>query len=177
MADSKLLMFAACCLLFGCLVKEPPPPKVYPSPEATIVVVEHEDFSDVEKHCLAVMVYGEAEGESFQGKLGVAYVALNRYNTGKYEDICQVVLKTQQFKAVKKERFHEAIINKSTPRLANIRAWEESKEVANLVYDVKIPDPTKGALYFLNPHKLRAFPKWAYKLKKTAVIGRHYFYA
>lgn len=151
---------------------KPQPAKVVvvPIPESKIQVVE---LNAEDKHCLAVMIYGEARGESFYGKAAVAWVALNRYDNYPYSSVCEVITKTHQFTSIRGKLRQAALTGE--PPVEN-RAWEESVKVAELAYDNVIPDPTKGATHFLNPAKLRFLPKWARKFEKTIVIEHHHFF-
>jgi len=141
-----------------------------------------EDLFEKEKQCLAAMVFGEARGESFYGKVGVAYTAINRYETGRYLTMCAVVLDTHQYTSfsVRPNLVGVATDPDRKPKIKNKieeEAWEESKLVAELVYDDIIPDPTKGATHFLAPKKLKKLPKWARVYTKTAQIENHTFYS
>jgi N-acetylmuramoyl-L-alanine amidase len=127
-------------------------------------------------HCLAVMIYGEARGENFYGKAGVAWVAYNRYQKLPYDSICKVIMDTSQFHALQNTRFFTAVVNQKTPQSVNIKAWKESQKVAELVYNEIIPDPTLGSLYFVNPAKLKGKVLWLRKFKRKAAIENHHFY-
>ena len=151
---------------------------VYTAPPTDIVVAEtaNEEAERKDKHCLAVMIYGEAGIDTFYGKAGVAWTAMNRFLKYPYSSLCQVVLKEEQFKAMKKSVYRQAVVYQTAPKGANPRNWEESVRVAELVYEDIIPDPTKGAQYFVNPKKLEGYPDWLRKLKKTVSIDSHNFY-
>lgn len=143
---------------------------------------EKEDLYEKEKQCLAAMIFGEARGESFYGKVGVAYTAINRYETGRYLTMCAVVLDTHQYTSfsVRPNLVRVATNPEKRPILRNYleeEAWTESKLVAELVYDDIIPDPTKGATHFLAPKKLKTLPKWARVYTKTIQIENHTFYS
>lgn len=48
--------------------------------------------------CLAVAIYFEARGETYDGRLAVANVILNRVDDSRYPDtICEVVFESRQF--------------------------------------------------------------------------------
>lgn len=157
---------------------KPPPTKVVivPAPaEEAIQVVETspQELNLEDKHCLAVMIYGEARGESFYGKAAVAWVALNRFDNHPYSSVCDVITKGHQFTSIQ-GKLKQSVLSGSPP--AQNKAWEESTRVAELAYDNVIPDPTEGATHFLNPTKLKFLPRWARKFEKTIVIGRHHFF-
>lgn len=115
-----------------------------------------ESFEIVESEellLLASIINAEAEGEPFEGKLGVGTVVLNRG-----QDIRTVIFKRGQFDGVN-GRFY--------PTSASIRA-------AHLVlsgYRSFPPD----VLYFANP-KTSTDTAWLKKLKLFKAINNHNFY-
>lgn len=132
-----------------------------------------------DKHCLAVMVYGEARGENFYGKAAVAWVAMNRYQNLPYNTMCQVVLDTDQFQAFDNKNFVVDATTGRAPSRANEKdeaSWQESQKVAELTYDEIIPDPTYGAQYFINPKKMKRKAIWLRKFRQKVVIENHHFY-
>ncbi len=57
-----------------------------------------EKYTDEEKDMIAYVVYAEARGEDFEGKVAVAQVILNRYESGKFgKSIKSVVYSRHQF--------------------------------------------------------------------------------
>ena len=93
--------------------------------------------AEVEKSldCLAMNVYREAGHESFEGKVAVAQVTLNRVNSNKFpRDVCAVVYQ--------KSRFTERVIcqfswycdSKHRNRPVDDEAYEESYKVAKMVF-------------------------------------------
>lgn len=174
--DNFLLKLGVVALLTGIWLKPPVVEKVEAEPVKPVIQSIQYEFEQKDKHCLAVMIYGEARSETFYGKSGVAYVALNRYQSGHYNSVCQVVVNANQFHAFANSNLRVAALNQQTPKNVNTDSWEESKKVATLAYDEVIPDPTKGATYFLNPRKIKQMPRWVHKLKRTVVIDNHHFY-
>lgn len=174
--DKFLLGVAVACLGFALYVKEPIVKEVtiVPAVEAQALVANDTTPQIKDKHCLAVMVYGEARGESFYGKAAVAWTALNRYDTLPYNDICAVVLAKSQYVALSKPNL--AYSAKSLKPPTDSPEWRESQKVAELAYDNIIPDPTKGATHFVNPRKLKHTPKWVRTFKLTTRIDNHTFY-
>ena len=121
--------------------------------------------------CLAKNIYYESANETYEGKLAVAQVTLNRVNSPKYpKDVCAVVYqKTQstcQFSwtctamAVIKDKYQ----------------WEESLMIAKraltqpVLHDIIAKT---NALYY---HANYVNPGWN-KTKVVARIGNHIFYA
>jgi spore germination cell wall hydrolase CwlJ-like protein len=131
--------------------------------------------AEVEKSldCLAMNVYREAGHESFEGKVAVAQVTLNRVNSNKFpRDVCAVVYQ--------KSRFTERVIcqfswycdSKHRNRPVDDEAYEESYKVAKMVFleDFRL-ESIKDALYY---HADYVHPNW--KLKRITKIGTHIFY-
>ena len=131
--------------------------------------------AEVEKSldCLAMNVYREAGHESFEGKVAVAQVTLNRVNSNKFpRDVCAVVYQ--------KSRFTERVIcqfswycdSKHRNRPVDDEAYEESYRVAKMVFleDFRL-ESLEHALYY---HADYVSPNW--KLKRITKIGAHIFY-
>ena len=121
--------------------------------------------------CLAETIYYESGSESYEGKLSVAQIILNRVNNPKYpKDICSVVY--QKYNGIYQFSWIGLITNKS---VKNKYQWEESLLIANkaltepylhdLIYKTK-------SLYY---HAVYVNPGW--KLKRTTQIGNHIFYS
>jgi spore germination cell wall hydrolase CwlJ-like protein len=136
---------------------------------------EYMTAEQVEKSldCLAMNVYREAGHESFEGKVAVAQVTLNRVNSNKFpRDVCAVVYQ--------KSRFTERVIcqfswycdTKHRNRPVDDEAYEESYRVAKMVFleDFRL-ESIKDALYY---HADYVDPNW--KLKRITKIGSHIFY-
>ena len=123
--------------------------------------------------CLAENIYFEAGHEPLDGKKAVAFVTLNRVQSGYANDICQVVGqkkgKTCQFSwycdktfasrrlTIKKTLLYNDILKLSTHVFLNFE---------------RMDDVTNGATYY---HADYVNPKWT-KLQKEKQIGRHIFY-
>ena len=107
--------------------------------------------------CLALIIHNEAGGEKELGKVAVAKVVLNRAKS--HKNTCKVIYEKHQFytKPIKSKGEH----------------WEKSKQLAKKVLSGHFKDPTNGATHF---HNGTVKPKWAKMKRKTAKIGKHYFY-
>jgi len=123
--------------------------------------------------CLTENIYFEAAHEPTQGKMAVAFVTINRVQSGNYaNNICDVVYQktggTCQFswycdKSVTDRR----LTVKNTPLYNDIREL-----ATNMVVNFeRIKDVTDGATYY---HADYVKPGW--KLDKVDQIGRHIFY-
>ena len=105
---------------------------------------------------LAMMVQSEAPREPYDGKLAVAYVAVNRAEiSGK--DLTTILQQPQQFAL-----FPRVVISESS-WLAARTAFTHTR-----------PDPTQGADHFYN-HLVKPWPSWYDEKYITVVIGRHTF--
>jgi spore germination cell wall hydrolase CwlJ-like protein len=121
-------------------------------------------------NCLAQNVYYEAATESFEGKLAVAQVTLNRVNSGKFgKTICKTVYQ----KTNRTCQFSWVCLNKTRVMRYDSKEFIDSKEAAYRIfvsgYRIK---KLEDALYY---HAVYVNPRWNKKV--TAKIGRHIFYA
>jgi len=110
---------------------------------------------------LARVIYGEARGESFQGKVAVAAVVLNRVASDKFPDnIIDVILETGQFSCIM-----DGQVNQEFP----------SKEIFDAARTALLGyDPTKGALFFYNP-EIATNLVWISARPVITRIGNHVF--
>lgn len=124
--------------------------------------------------CLADNIYYESAHEPTEGKIAVAFVTMNRVNSGYFpDDICGVVKQKTQNVC----QFSWYCEGKPTYRdltLAQERLYNEILQIAVNVYTnyERMKDPTNGALFY---HADYVNPQWK-NMIKTAVIGRHIFY-
>jgi N-acetylmuramoyl-L-alanine amidase len=132
---------------------------------------------------LARTIEGEASGETHEGRIAIACVAMNRVAIGKAhrakfgtaywwgETPAGVCLAHAQFSSW----------NADDPNRARILAvtvaepvFAEAKDIARLAIAGQISDPTNGSTHYINPKE--ASPDWARGQTPTAVIGRHTFF-
>jgi spore germination cell wall hydrolase CwlJ-like protein len=91
--------------------------------------------------CLALNIYFEARGESPSGKAAVAYVVINRRDSGRFAPtICSVVWQRSQFSWTVRP------VGSLVPREQAV--WETCQRIALAVLARQTKDPTSGALYF-----------------------------
>ena len=108
---------------------------------------------------LARVVYGEARGEPYRGKVAVAAVVLNRVRSASFPNTMSgVVYQKGAFSIVA-----DGQIN-LTPDSDSIRA---ARDALNGV------DPTSGCLYYYNPAKTTN--QWMLSRPIMVRIGRHVF--
>ena len=140
-------------------------------------VVQHEASKDFKKqlNCLTNNIYFEAATESYEGKLAVAQVVLNRANNPKFPStICEVVYqRTLSASGIIVCQFSWTCLRNMI--VQDKYAWEESEIVArkaltqNTIHDTI---SRTNAMYY---HADYVNPGW--NLKKVMKIGRHIFYA
>ena len=107
---------------------------------------------------LTRVVYGEARGESDEGKKAVAWVVINRSNkSGK--SIKDEATKKSQFCCYKGEM--------------NKQSKEACEKIAQDAINGKNSDPTGGATFFYSGNQT---PNWAKNLQPCATIGGHKFF-
>jgi N-acetylmuramoyl-L-alanine amidase len=120
--------------------------------------------------CLARNIYFEAAMESFEGKLAVAQVTMNRTRHPNFPNtVCDVVYQ-------KINGIHQfSWVGEGVKKIVNSRAWEDSLLIARkALTEHKVHDTlyrTK-AMYF---HNTTVNPEW--NLKYVVQIGNHLFYA
>lgn len=120
--------------------------------------------------CMARNVYFEAGMESFEGKLAVAQVTMNRARHPAFpKNICDVVY--QRINGI----YQFSWVGDALKEVRNKYAWEESLIVARkALTEHKVHDILykTSAMYF---HNHTVDPGW--NLKRIAKIGNHTFYA
>lgn len=137
--------------------------------------------------CLALNVYHEARGESFQGQIAVAEVTVNRANrTG--ESICGIVTAYKQFswlnadfspvwkwdkgrKVVVGQKLNPHWVEKN--KATDETSWKSAIQAARLALYGLVKDPTRGSTYY---HATYVDPKWKKEKVRVAKIGQHIFY-
>ncbi len=113
--------------------------------------------SDV--YLLARVVYGEARGEPYTGKVAVAAVVLNRVESSQFPNaMAKVVYQPGAFSIV-----DDGQINLS-PDQESLRAARDA---------INGWDPSGGALFYYNPAKTTN--KWIWSRPVIVTIGKHVF--
>ena len=127
---------------------------------------------DAEKRCLAEAVYFEARSEPVEGQAAVAQVVLNRVSSGLYPaNICGVVYQNRHH--YKRCQFSFACEGKSL-RITERESWASAVRVADEVLAGRtyVSQVGRSTHY----HAAYVKPRWARRLTKMDVIGRHIFY-
>jgi spore germination cell wall hydrolase CwlJ-like protein len=124
--------------------------------------------------CLALNIYREAGHESFEGKVGVAQVTLNRVADPKFPNtVCGVVYeKTAVYSKVVCQFSWYCDANHRNRKI-NQEAYTDSYEVAKkvLLEGFRLPS-LEPALYY---HADYVSPNW--RLERITKIGTHIFYS
>lgn len=135
----------------------------------TIVQKIAENFNE-QLLCMARNIYFEAGSESFEGKLAVAQVTMNRTRHPSFpKNICDVVY--QKINGV----YQFSWVGEAFKEVQNKYTWEESLIVARkALTEHKVHDilHRSKAMYF---HNHTVDPGW--NLKRVTRIGNHTFYA
>jgi spore germination cell wall hydrolase CwlJ-like protein len=124
--------------------------------------------------CLALNIYREAGNESFEGKVAVAQVTLNRVVSPEFpEDICGVVYEKNVFVTKTVCQFSWYCDVKARTRPIDQQSYEESYLVAKkvLLEGFRL-DILNDALFY---HADYVKPHWP-NFKRVVQIGRHIYY-
>lgn len=117
--------------------------------------------TDEEFDMLAKIIWAEARGESYEGKVAVGAVILNRLHANKFgKDIHSIIHAPKQFEPVA-----NGVFAKATP---SEQEYMAAVEAFNGV------DPTNGATYFYAPTGTTS--RWHESLVFTKAIGTHRFF-
>jgi N-acetylmuramoyl-L-alanine amidase len=129
--------------------------------ETKIASMEIKKYTEHELDLLARLVRAEAQTESFEGKIAVACVVLNRVKSSLFPDtIKEVIYESGQFQPVSNGE-----INKPADEESIAAVKEALTEKRNIV-----PEST---LFFYNPDI--ATSRWLDSRATTVVIGQHVF--
>jgi len=115
-------------------------------------------------------VWGEARGETYQGKLAVANVILNRVRDPRWPDTAYRVCHDKwQFSAWNEN-------NPNRKKMQRLRADDLNEECmeATLYAVASDDDPTKGATHYFAQYI--DTPRWAKEMVETTRIGTHRFF-
>ena len=134
-----------------------------------------------ERLILALTIFGEARGETIQGKVSIGSVIRNRVKsptTWWGRDYIGVCLAPYQFSCWNQNDPNRSYLESIQDNEANVRsgeqtAWNDCKTVANGIIDETIADNTGGATHYHTP---AVRPKWANELKVVKSDNAHIFY-
>lgn len=123
--------------------------------------------------CLTRNIYHEAATESFEGKVAVAQVTMNRVESGRFaRDVCGVVYQKNIIYEKVVCQFSWTCNGISTVKPIYSAHYQESEEVAKkvLLENFRLPS-MNSAMYY---HADYVNPRWG--KPQVAKIGRHIFY-
>ena len=107
---------------------------------------------------LTRVVYGEARGESDEGKRGVAWTVINRTK--------------KSGKSIKDEATKKCQFCCYSGEMASV-VKDKCEEIAKAAINGESSDPTNGATFFYSVNKT---PSWAKGLTPCKTIGGHKFF-
>lgn len=148
----------------------------YTIPEQVATEIEQETKQVMAKdvECLAKNIYYEAAQESFEGKLAVAQVTINRTKSGNYPNtICGVVYQRTLYRGLTVCQFSWTCEKVTHPRSKYL--WEEAQYIAKKALTEPIAHAKIAAHNVMFYHATYINPGWN---KKGVVmrIGNHIFY-
>lgn len=124
-----------------------------------------------EWQCLTEALYFEARGEKVPGIFAVAEVILNRRDSKKFPNtVCGVISQGAHRKNACQFSY-KCDGHKEVYREPN--AKEMVAKIAKIVLEERAPKLTAGATFY---HANTVRPRWASAFRRTATIGKHYFY-
>jgi len=121
--------------------------------------------------CLTEALYFEARGEKIPGIFAVAEVILNRRDSRKFPNsVCGVISQGAHRKNACQFSYkcdgHKEVYREP-------KAKELVAKIAQIVLEERAPKLTGGAEFY---HANTVRPRWASAFRRTATIGKHYFY-
>jgi len=132
------------------------------------------DLQREELHCLAKNIYFEAALEPDSGKLGVAYVTINRVRSTKFPNsICKVVYQGPLGRNHWRLCQFSWYCDGRSDKIRSKRMYEDCRRIAILALFHKEEDITGGATHY---HATYVKPWWSRTLKRTVQLGDHIFY-
>lgn len=135
----------------------------------------HSLTKDVKKQivCLADNIYFEAANEPLEGKKAVAFVTINRLQSGNYGDSLCGVVQQKTGTVCQFSWYCETAALTKRLTIRNTLLYNEILQLSTSIYlnFERMKDVTNGATYY---HADYVNPGW--NLKKEKQIGRHIFY-
>lgn len=138
-----------------------------------------------EVRCLAMIAYAEAAVDGLPGMAAVIRVVRNRMADPRFpRDACAVIAEPRQFQPVTESPVLRQVARDpeaySIPQILKVSSPAARRLLADAHRLARSPrpgpDPTGGALYFLNPAYMDpANCPWFAKLRRTAQVGSHLF--
>lgn len=127
-------------------------------------------YSQEDIRCLAINIYHESRGEPVRGQAAVAWVVMNRVQSGRYaRTVCDVVYQ----RSSKGCQFHW-VCDKKSDKPTEMKAYEQAQRIAEQVLRGEIENPIGKRLSF---HAASYRGRYNAHAKNTrVVVGQHLFY-
>lgn len=148
-------------------------------------VEHHQPTTGREARCLAMIAYAEAAVDGLEGMAAVIRVVRNRTADPRFPgDACAAIAQAGQFQPLTESAALRRVARDpegySIPGVLGVRSPAARRRVADAHRLARAPrpgpDPTGGALYFVNPLLMDpADCPWFAALRRTARIGSHVF--
>lgn len=124
-----------------------------------------------------ITIWGEAEGEPFAGKLGVAEVIRNRRDRKFLSDgsVAGTIAKSYQFSLWNDDSMNNRRLTAALRLNTDDAVVEDCRRAWLMALGGS--QSVSGALLYLNPHAVMKLPSWAMAAKQVIEIGNHIFYA
>ena len=142
-------------------------------------------LSGREVRCLALVAYTEAAVDGIPGMTAVIRVVRNRMADPRFpDDACAVIAQVAQFQPIAQSDVLQKVARDpegySIPQVLGLRTPQSRQLLATAHRLARAspekPDPTGGALYFVNPDYMNPeLCPWFAGLKRTTAIGGHVF--
>jgi len=126
---------------------------------------------------MALTIWREARGESFDARTGVAFVIRNRVNRPCWwgKTWLQVCFTKWQFSGVTGVGDGNLIKWPQENHIADWKSWEDCLLIAEKVYNGQLSDPTKGATHY-HDDSIDYPQAWGDNMQPTTSIGKLRFY-
>lgn len=148
------------------IFKPEPEPLIAPNYSLKVIELSLEDKKQLK--CLTDNAYFEAGNQSWDGKMAVSQVVMNRVDDPRYPNTpCDVIYQRTetvcQFSWVCEKNL----------KVQSREQYRQSYEAAFRIYQQYVDDKTYGAKFY---HANYVHPYWADKKRRTIQIGDHIFY-
>ena len=147
--------------------------------EAEVADARGKFYEDDDTRLLARLLYGEARGEPWEGKIAVAWTVVNRMRApGRWSySVRGVALQRLQYSCFNESSATYEVLE--NPDNHNPKPWGECLRASSAVLSGHEEDPTDGACHYVSRAlwSSERAPKWAYdtKEKQRSIIGGHVF--
>jgi len=126
-----------------------------------------------DKTLLARIIFAEAAGEFYSGKVAVGWVVRNRVESKKFPNTYYgVIFQRAQFSGVN-SKLWKLTYDLKKMTVYQFSIWQDCLKIAQDVIEGRIPDPTYGSDHYYNPSLVS--PSWAKKMTQIIKIGNHLF--